>query len=333
METIGAKDRADLEDTFRKTFAQVVAGIGAAGALYFTFQSSEAARKSSDAAQEATETARETQITQEYAKAVEQLGTTGSDKLAVRLGGIYALERIANGSAKDHATIIEVLTAYIRDVAPWPPKPAPSEQRPAIVKPALGTSKTPSMPKPAADVQAILTVLGRRRTDYEKSAIRPLGSVVLNLSRTDLRGANLTHANLASAWLNHTNLIRAVLDYADLSGAHLSDADLSVAVLAYAHLSGADLMGAHLQNANLFSADLGGADLGGADLGYADLRGADLSGADLGSADLSSANLSHAEGVSQDQINAACGDNDTKLPEALTRPPPCPADKLPGGRR
>src|SRR5262249_5791221 len=153
--------------TFRKTFAQVVAGIGAAGALYFAFQSSEAARRSSEAAQQATETARETQITQEYATAIEQLGTNSEDKLAVRLGGIYALARIANGSAKDHNAVIEVLTAYVRDHARRSPNPeAPHDQ-------------------PQPDVQAILTVLGRRRRDFERPTISR-GRVWPSLNNTNL---------------------------------------------------------------------------------------------------------------------------------------------------
>ena len=57
------------------------------------------------------------QITDRYTKAIEQLG---SDKPEVRLGGIYALERIAKDSAPDGATIAEVLTAFIRGRAPWP---------------------------------------------------------------------------------------------------------------------------------------------------------------------------------------------------------------------
>jgi membrane protein implicated in regulation of membrane protease activity len=50
------------------------------------------------------------QITDRYTKAIEQLG---SDKLAVRLGGIYALERIATDSPQDRATIAEVLSAFV----------------------------------------------------------------------------------------------------------------------------------------------------------------------------------------------------------------------------
>jgi hypothetical protein len=50
--------------------------------------------------------ARQGQVTDRYTKAIEQLG---SDKLEVRIGGIYALERIAHDSPRDHPTIMEVL--------------------------------------------------------------------------------------------------------------------------------------------------------------------------------------------------------------------------------
>ena len=60
------------------------------------------------------------QVTDRYTKAIEQLG---SDKLDVRIGGIYALERIARDSARDHPTVMEVLTAFIREHSheQWPP--------------------------------------------------------------------------------------------------------------------------------------------------------------------------------------------------------------------
>jgi uncharacterized protein YjbI with pentapeptide repeats len=263
--SINPKDRADLEDTFRKTFAQVVAGIGAAGALYFTFQSSEAARRSSEAAQQSTETARETQITEEYAKAVEQLGTNGKDKLAVRLGGIYALERIANGSAKDHKAVIEVLTAYVRDRA----------KRSHGWADQLG-----SWSNVQPDVQAILTILCRRRRHFEGPAIdqhRPWP----NLDWTDLTGADLQDCKLAKVSMQDAELPLAKLHGADLRGADLVLADLYNADLRGANLRRANLYGAHLSRADLEGADLRGAKLHGADLFLADLRGAKLRGADL----------------------------------------------------
>jgi hypothetical protein len=69
------------------------------------------------AAQDQLVIAQEGQITERFTRAVDQLG---SDQLVVRLGGIYALERIAMNSPRDAATIAEVLSSYIRQHAPWP---------------------------------------------------------------------------------------------------------------------------------------------------------------------------------------------------------------------
>jgi hypothetical protein len=58
---------------------------------------------------------REGQITDRYMRAVDQLGSASRD---VRIGGIYALERIARASREDHSTIMEVLSAFIREHCP-----------------------------------------------------------------------------------------------------------------------------------------------------------------------------------------------------------------------
>jgi hypothetical protein len=51
-------------------------------------------------------------VTARYTKAIEQLG---SDRLDVRVGGIYALECIAHDSPRDHLAVLEVLAAFIRE--------------------------------------------------------------------------------------------------------------------------------------------------------------------------------------------------------------------------
>lgn len=84
---------------------------------------------------------------------------------------------------------------------------------------------------------------------------------------------------------------------------------------------GADLMGAKLKGADLRGANLRGAYLIAADLRDADLRGADLIGADLRDTNLCGADLSESIFLSQAQINAAKGNDRTKLPSSLTPPP------------
>jgi hypothetical protein len=166
------------------------AGLFAAGALIFT------ARNFS--------LSREGQVTDRYTKAIEQLG---SDKLDVRIGGIYALERIARDSPRDHPTVMAVLAAFIREHSRelWPlPEPG---------------TKTVSRRTTRPDVQAALTVIGRRDVTHDRERLSLRRAVLV---RATLRGANLTHVNLTYADLTHTNLTGA-----DLTDADLTDADLT----------------------------------------------------------------------------------------------------------
>jgi hypothetical protein len=128
-----------------------------------------------------------------------------------------------------------------------------------------------------------------------------------------IRPFDLSRANLSNQWLVGDYLSGADLSRANLRGATLVLADLSLADLRRANLSGADLRGAHLPGA-----DLSGANLSGADLRDAHLMDAHLSGAQLSGADLSGAALAQAM-----QLNEACGNENTKLPEGFTVKP-CP---------
>jgi uncharacterized protein YjbI with pentapeptide repeats len=95
-------------------------------------------------------------------------------------------------------------------------------------------------------------------------------------------------------------------------------------IRAEVELSGADLTGKALSGADLRAASLRGAYLIGADLRGADLRTADVTGADFRGANLSGADLTGAIFLTQAQIDAASGDQATKIPSSLTRPPHWP---------
>ncbi|WNV92092.1 pentapeptide repeat-containing protein [Umezawaea sp. Da 62-37] len=58
-------------------------------------------------------------VTELYTKAVEQLG---SDKAAVRHGGLYALERVAQDNTGQRQTVINVICAYLRSPYTSPPE-------------------------------------------------------------------------------------------------------------------------------------------------------------------------------------------------------------------
>src|SRR5215211_7419711 len=94
--------------------------------LFFTWQNTSQARESTQRTLELTE---QGQITDRFTKAIEQLGATNGGegknlevRLEVRLGGIYALERISKESEDDYWPIMEILSAYVRQHAIYDPK-------------------------------------------------------------------------------------------------------------------------------------------------------------------------------------------------------------------
>lgn len=130
---------------------------------------------------------------------------------------------------------------------------------------------------------------------------RPLGAGVdrqpicnWNLTKAELRYADLRGANLQQANLRDANLQEADLWNANLEGADLCRTDLWGADLRRADLQGALLRNANLRGANLRRANLSDADLWRADLRFANLEGANLWDASLRRVDLHGANLDFA---------------------------------------
>ncbi|WP_328966244.1 pentapeptide repeat-containing protein [Streptomyces virginiae] len=204
---------------------------------------------------------REGQIADRYAVAVESLGNRGSED--VRLGGVYALQLLMEDSPRNQATVIDVLSTFIR-----------SHQK----KPKPGTAETTQ----ASDITAALTVLASRNSRNDGTARVDLRETDLHHVRLrggDLNNANLNLTDLRDAQLYDAILYDATLGDADLRGADLGGADLRGVILAQADLRGADLRGADLRDANLNRANLHGALLNGANLGCAFFTEADLRGA------------------------------------------------------
>lgn len=121
------------------------------------------------------------------------------------------------------------------------------------------------------------------------------------------------------------DLFQADFSYLNVSGRDFSGSRLRQSDLSLATADRTRFRGANLSIANLFGARLGGADFTNANLDQAVLVGAFLGGARLSGASLSEANLSGAEmsgaiGLTQAQLNGACGDETTTLPRGLTVP-------------
>ena len=171
-----------------------------------------------------TDADRQRRITESFSKAVEQLA---HNDIEVRLGGIYTLERISKESPDDYWTVMEILTAFVRERT---------------------RAEAERLEKPLEQRKA-----ERARRLWEEAG-KPAGHDEPGLDDAHLERADLTEAHLQGA-----NLNRAHLERADLTEAHLEGADLI-----RAHLERADLFGAHLEGAaGLIRAHLEGAKLGG----------------------------------------------------------------------
>jgi len=146
------------------------------------------------------------------------------------------------------------------------------------------------------------------------TTLMPLALVALAMFTLGGPEQNTAYADTVSAIrAEHHGCPKCVLSGADLSnqclqGANFTGADLDHARLVLTCLSGANLKGASLRRA----------DLSGANFLHADFGSADLTGAVFSATSIKGAQLKHAKGLTQQQIDAACGDAETELPPGLT---------------
>jgi uncharacterized protein YjbI with pentapeptide repeats len=127
----GAKpgtDRANSRLDAVRTGLAAGAGAGAAVGLMLAFRRQHHQEIATDLTDR---DATERRITELYTKAVEQLG---NDKAPVRLGGLYALERLAQDNPAQRQTIVNVICAYLR--MPFSPTPPASKSEPEATEDA-----------------------------------------------------------------------------------------------------------------------------------------------------------------------------------------------------
>src|SRR5215217_9192439 len=189
---VPAEEIQALVNEYRRTWAQILGGAALLSGLYFTWRTLQANR--------------EGQLTERFTRAIDQLGKVedGQKLFEIRVGGIYALERIARESEEDYWPTMEILTAYVRQNAPLPPEAgqertqdATDEQR--AMEGPRGKSETTEPSAPDPDIQAIMTIFRRRKRYYMHEEPEPLDLSQTNLTVANLHGAYLSEANLTDA--------------------------------------------------------------------------------------------------------------------------------------
>jgi hypothetical protein len=194
------KDATTIQNGVYTPLIQVIGGAILSITAYVGYCNFEIGQKN-------LEVTEDKQVTERFSKSIEHLG---SGEIDIRLGGIYALEQIAFDSAKYHWTIVEILSAFIR------------EKRKSDRTNPVGV-----------DIQAALTVIGRRK-QYPNDKVIDLRNISLvgvelqntNFSKADFSSTYLRNANFSGANLNNANLYLTDLIGADLSNANLNGADL-----------------------------------------------------------------------------------------------------------
>lgn len=106
----------------------------------------------------------------------------------------------------------------------------------------------------------------------------------------------------------------------NLSGSRLRQADLSLAVMNRTRFSNADMRDVDAYGAVFSSSNFSGANLTNASFVGTYLQGSNFSNATLDGTNLSGAQLTRATGLTQRQLNRACGDSSTTLPSGLRIP-------------
>ncbi|MEU5049085.1 pentapeptide repeat-containing protein [Streptomyces sp. NPDC021096] len=293
--------------------ASALPGLAALVALLFTWMQVNQNSKEVRVAEQSA-------ITNRYNAAVTNLGSSSAH---IRLGGIYALERIMRDSPRDEPAVLSVLSEYLRDGI----RAAPRE----------GKEKKP---KHSTEMDAAVSVMGDRPDSSTVGGLvnlpgldlRGLGDVqslrddgIVNFKKARFDSVNLQGTSLGSFSLREASMIDSRLDSASIISSDLTEADLQGSSMTDLFCSGSDLTRARLGSAKLTNADfsfgdpelsgeciLTGVDFTSADMIEANLNHLNLEEANLAGANLTQANFSSAQ-MRHSILSSVDTDGETKV--------------------
>ena len=203
----------------------------------------------------------------------------------IRIGSVYALERIAQDSLRDHLQVMEILCAYIRNNCDSPDN------------------------KTRPDVTAALEVLGRRSSDriqHENSLGFRLQLQKCNFRLLQISEANFSNANFSeTSWLGceirnniftNANLTNNNFDEGKLEDLNFASADLAgskmkVTEIWRVNFMSASLRGLHFQDTNFYGGSFEKVALYGAYFEKSDLNQLSFSGSEIENLTLQETNM------------------------------------------
>jgi len=201
---VDASQKAGRIFEYRKVYIQIIGGAILAIGVYLTLRRVKATEKQAEVALQGN-------LTDRYTKAVELLG---SDQMAIRIGGIAALGRLAKDSEIDYKRVIITLAEFIRYVSVERQKEMREEER--------GSGDFKLWP----DVQMAINVifneefypLAKMYFDKETS---PIDLSEAYLKSVNLSGKKLINVNFQLSNLDGGKFMESKLDACELFGAEM----------------------------------------------------------------------------------------------------------------
>lgn len=313
--------------SFLQVSAQVIAGTVFALGLFFTW--------------ETLQVNREGQITERFTRAIDQLG---HEKIQIRLGAIFALERIARDSARDAGTIGQILLSYLHESSSR--GEVYTDYIPEDEVPEDHDTYIPGGIRASADVQAIVTVLGSNemwqegrphryeikgidlqrvdmtgldfhRCDFSHSDLRYSEAVATHFEESDMESTELEHNVFYGSYFQHARFQRCNLWDVSFQHGNLQNSRFIMCQLNRVDFRNSDLTSAkftlgafskvRFADAELSRSDFQGCQFSKSDFSRATLKGAVFRGADL----------STCTGLTREQLLDTITDEETVLPDYL----------------
>jgi len=161
-------------------------------------------------------------FTEIFTKAVEQLGagTPTCPVIEIRLGGLYALEKLSKDNEEYFRPIIDILASYVRQNAP-------------------NKGIFNDNDKTRIDVQTALTIIGRRKLREEFAVLVDLSEVYLPY--VDLKNGNFNFASFFNSRMKGANLRGGLFMGANFNLCYMANSEFDSAAL-----DGADIYHAYL---------------------------------------------------------------------------------------
>ena len=133
----------------------------------------------------------------------------------------------------------------------------------------------------------LLAASAQAETGADPAAVAKIHGGIVDCVGCNLRGADLSNTCVKAH---------------DLHGADFTGANATLMCMSYANFSGVSFRGTTLDAANMAHAKMDGADLTGAKTSITSFKGTDLT---------------KVKGLTQAQLDAACGDSETRVPAGL----------------